>query len=57
MEKEEWMRRYKARMIERGLSDDEAQNCTDAASLDPINFEYDPEDAADDELSYWPSDG
>ena len=44
-------------MIEKGLNYDEANNCADAESLDPVNFEDNPEDAADEELSYWASDG
>ena len=57
MEKEEWMKLYKARMIERGLSEKEAQTITEAASNDLYQLEDNPEDAADEELSYWPSDG
>jgi hypothetical protein len=57
MEAEEWLKRYKARMLKRGLSESEAQNCADAASLDPYSFEDNPEEAADDELSYMASDG
>ena len=57
MEKEEWMKLYKARMIERGLSEKEAQAITEAASNDLYQLEDNPEDAADEELSYWPSDG
>ena len=57
MEKEEWMKRYKARIIAKGLSHKEAQAITEAASDDPYQPEDNPEDAADEELSYWPSDG
>lgn len=66
MEKEEWLKRYKARMIERGLSEVEAEALTKemaddstalgAAAFD-LRLEDNPEDAADDELSYWASDG
>ncbi|MCJ7747892.1 MAG: hypothetical protein MUP27_09115 [Desulfobacterales bacterium] len=57
MDKEEWLRRYKARMIERGLSEEEAQAATDAIATDKYCGDGDPEDAADDELSYWTDDG
>jgi len=66
MEKEEWLKRYKERMIERGLSEEEAEEQTKAMSDDStplgsaafeIRLEDSPEEAADDELSYWASDG
>jgi len=66
MEKEEWLKRYKARLLERGLSEEEAEYLTketsdDSTALGALAFdlllEDDPEDAADDELSYWASDG
>lgn len=57
MEKEEWLKRYKARMIERGLNEREAQAITDATSTDEYCGEDEPEDAADEELSCWASDG
>jgi hypothetical protein len=57
MDKIEWLKRYKARMIERGLSEKEAQAATDAISTDEYCGDDDPEGAADDELSYWASDG
>lgn len=66
MEKEEWLKRYKARMIERGLSEEEAEGATkemgdDSSPLSSLAFdlrpEDGPEDAADDELSCWASDG
>jgi hypothetical protein len=57
MEKEEWLKRYKARMIERGLSEKDAQAITDVTANDEYCGEDDPEDSADDELSYWASDG
>lgn len=57
MDKEEWLKRYKARMIERGLCEKDAEEFTEAN--EPLDFtkEDDPEGAADDELSYWVSDG
>jgi len=56
MDKEEWLSRYKSRLIERGLSEKEAQNITSVAKLDYPMEEDDPEDAADEELSYWSDD-
>lgn len=54
MERVEWRRRYKNRLVERGLSPEEAEDI-----LQPVGDDYDcdPEMAADDELSYWASDG
>jgi len=58
MENEEWLKRYKARMIERGLNEREAEEITSAVSdFDPEYYEDNPEDSADDELSYWANDG
>lgn len=58
MEKEEWLKRYKTRMIERGLKEGEAQEITNAVDInDPFLDIDDPESAADDELAYWASDG
>lgn len=56
MEKGEWLNRYQARMTERGLNEKEAKEVTDAISGDPDFLDDDPEQAADDELSYWTSD-
>lgn len=57
MTKEEWLKRYKARMIDKGLNEREAQAATEAVSTDEHVGEDDPEDTVDDELSYWASDG
>ena len=61
MEIGEWLKRYKARMIERGLNEREATSITEAVSTDLDIMQhledYVPEDAADDELSYFASDG
>ena len=43
-------------MIERGVNEREANAITEAARNEDF-FEDDPEDSADDELSYWASDG
>lgn len=57
MEKEEYLKRYKTRILERGLSEKEAQAITEAVDTDDPGLDDDPESAADDELSYWASDG
>ena len=57
MIKEEWLKRYKSRMVERGLSDEEAQAAMEAVDVDDPGLDDDPESAADDELSYWTDDG
>lgn len=57
MEEEEYLRRYKARMMERGLNEREAQAITDAISTEPDFLDEDPEDDADEELSCWANDG
>jgi len=54
METKEWKRRFLNRLIERGLSLEEADDIFQAGGHD---FDFEPEDSADDELSYWPSDG
>ena len=57
MEKEEWLKRYKARMIGRGLNEREAKAITEATGNEPDFLDDDPEEAADDELSCWAADG
>lgn len=56
MEKEEWLARYKQRFIEQaGLTDRQAQACAEAETFEVLSemFADDPEDAADEEMSYW----
>lgn len=59
MDKEEWLKRYKKRLIERGIEEKLAGETTKTLDmqrgLDFLND--DPEMSADDELSYWASDG
>jgi hypothetical protein len=55
MEKEEWLKRYKARLIEHGVDENLAEENTQA--VEDSTYCDDPESAADDELSYWASDG
>jgi hypothetical protein len=59
MTQQEWLGRYKRRFVERaGLTDAQAQACAEAESFDVLSdmFEDDPEDAADEEMSYWSAD-
>ena len=57
MKKEEWLKRYKARMLERGLDNEEVRAMIECTIYEDDPLNDDPEQAADDELSYWPSDG
>jgi hypothetical protein len=50
---EAYKRLYVARMVARGLNQEEAAACFDAGDVD---YDTSPEDAADDELSYWDND-
>lgn len=58
----EWLARYKARMIERGVPEDLAEQAAQAVDMSSgenstNSLDEDPEGAADDELSYWDDDG
>ena len=56
MTPQEWLDRYKRRFIERaGLTEAQAQACADAEPFEVLSemFEDEPEDAADEEMSYW----
>ncbi len=60
MDKKEWLDRYAKRMIERGLKEKEVEDIMGSVcyvALDLDCFEDDPEQAADDELSLFASDG
>jgi len=50
----DWLLTFEARLIERGLSVEEARSVTNYTMVDRLT---DPRDAADEELSLWPSDG
>lgn len=53
----EFMRRLKARLIERGGEGaDEVADGVDVTEW-RMDFENDPEGAADEEMSYWSNDG
>lgn len=51
--REAYKRLYVARMVERGIDSQDASDCFDAGDVD---YDINPEDAADDELSYWDAD-
>ncbi len=56
--KDEWHRRYKARLIENGVDEKFAQETLEAGmggvmEGDGYDYDEDPEDMADSEMSYW----
>jgi hypothetical protein len=51
--REAYMRLYVARMVSCGIDEEDATACFDAGEID---YDIDPETAADDELSYWDAD-
>ena len=58
----QWLARYKARMLERGVPEDAAQAAVEAVDMNSgedsmYSLDESPEDMADDELSYWDDDG
>ena len=54
-----WRRTYISCMVRRGVSEDDAAANFDAVGFGPDGFSLDdnPEDCADDEMSYWSDDG
>lgn len=59
MDERTWLDRYKQRFIERaGLSETQAMACANAECFAVLSegFEDDPEEAADEEMSYWEPD-
>jgi len=56
MAKEAWHRRYKDRLIQcGGLTEDQAEASLQAG-MGEYDYEVDPKDAADDDMSYWPGE-
>jgi len=51
---EAWMGRYVAQMVKRGIHPDDAWRSVRAGDHD---YTDSPEDAADEELTYWDDDG
>ena len=52
----EWHNKFIAQLMSRGLEREEAED-TLAGNMGDHDYEDDPKDAADDELSYWTDDG
>lgn len=53
-----WRAAYKARLIECGLPEEDAEACSEAVDvIDMIANDEDPKDSADDELYYMAQDG
>lgn len=46
-----WRERFAARLVERGILDEDAAR--DCAAAGDVDLSADPSDAADDEVSYW----
>lgn len=55
MNPQEWHTRFMAQLMRRGLEKEEAED-TLAGNMGAHDYENSPEDAADDELSYWTDD-
>ena len=51
--REAYKRLYVGRMVARGVDQEDAEACFEAGEID---YDTNPEDAADDELSYWDND-
>lgn len=51
--REAYKRLYVGRMVARGIDERDAMACFEAGEVD---YDINPEDAADDELSYWDND-
>ena len=54
-ERKEWKEKYINRLMERGLSSEEAHDVFIACMLE-VNYEDNPVDEADTEISYWTED-
>lgn len=52
MTPDEWLERYKARMVERGYPQDKVDAVT-IETVDRLRLDEDPRDAADDEMFEW----
>ena len=51
--REAYKQLYVGRMVARGIDQRDAEACFEAGDID---YDTNPEDAADDELSYWSDD-
>ena len=52
MDKIEWRKKYKQWLMDRGIEPSFAQQTVEAGE-DGFDFDDDPREAAEDELSYW----
>ena len=57
MDKKEWLDRYAKRLFDAGLDNEEVRAMIECTIYNDDLLDDDPEQAADDELSYWASDG
>jgi len=57
MDRKEWLDQYATRMFQAGLDNEEVRAMIESTIYDDDPLDDDPEQAADDELSYFPSDG
>jgi hypothetical protein len=55
LEREEWHKAYLKRLIERGVDEAFAKETLEAGMSD-FDYEWDPADSADEELSCWAND-
>jgi len=53
LSEKEWKEKYFNRLVERGVDKKTAREMTEIALDEEDVMQYDPEDVADDELSYW----
>lgn len=54
---EEWVRRYRVRLAEKSSNAFDSDFIAKYPLPEEIDFDETPEDAADEELSYWQDDG
>lgn len=57
MDRKEWLDRYAQRMLDAGLDNEEVRAMIESTIYEDDSLDDDPEQAADDELSYMASDG
>ncbi len=57
MDKQEWLDRHSKRMLDAGLDIEEVRAMIESTIYDDDPLDDDPEQEADDEMSYMASDG
>lgn len=55
MDQKKWHDKFVFQLVSRGLDQEEALDTLDG-NMGDYDYESDPEDAADEELSYWTDD-